>query len=167
MIVRKIIPGKRKTTMSRSGKGIHKTGQASQGGFSLVEVLVSMLVLAVGLLGISALLIVSLQNAQGASSQNQATIQASTMLDAMRANKPAAIVGQYNLSQYTCNTPAEDSRIGTEQANWIRNLHEQVSPTACGRIRCTSLNCEVSVRWDDTRSTGGSEEREYVLSTRL
>lgn len=138
-----------------------------QSGFSLIEILVSLLVLSVGLLGISAMLMVSLRNAQGSSAQNQATIQAAAMLDMMRSNKPSAIVGQYNLSQYTCNAPSADTRIGSEQALWIGNLISQVGPTACGRIRCTSLNCEVSIRWDDTRSSGGTQAREYTLSTRL
>lgn len=138
-----------------------------QDGFSLVEVMISLLVLSIGLLGISAMLVVSLKNAQGSSAQNQATIQAGAMLDIMRANKPAAIVGQYNLSQYTCTPPAGDSAIGAEQALFINNIQQQVSPSACGRIRCGSLTCEVSVRWDDTRGSGGQQAREYVLSTRL
>ena len=138
-----------------------------QSGFSLIEVLISMLVLAVGLLGIAALLTVSLRNAQGSSSQNQATIQAYAMLDALRANKSAAIVGQYDLTQYTCNEPSSDSRIGSEQARWISSLQAQVSPSACGRIQCTSLTCTVSVRWDDSRASGGSEQREYIMTTRL
>lgn len=147
-----------KTTPLRHGR---------QSGFSLIEVLISMLVLAVGLLGIAALLTVSLRNAQGASSQNQATIQAYAMLDALRANKSAAIVGQYDLTQYTCNEPASDNRIGSEQAGWISSLQAQVSPSACGRIQCTSLTCTVSVRWDDSRASGGSAQREYIMTTRL
>lgn len=139
----------------------------NQQGFSLIEVMVSLLVLGIGLLGIAALLTVSLRNAQSSSAQNQATIQAYAMLDALRANKSAAIVGQYDLTQYTCNEPATDNRIGAEQAGWIRSLKTEVSPTACGRIRCTSLTCAVSVRWDDTRATGGTSTREYNLTTRL
>lgn len=138
-----------------------------QAGFSLIEILISMLVLAIGLLGIAALLTVSLRNAQGSSAQNQATIQSYAMLDALRANKSAAIVGQYDLTQYTCDPPAADSRIGTEQAGWINSLKAQVAPSACGRIQCTSLTCTVSVRWDDSRASGGGGEREYTVATRL
>lgn len=142
-------------------------GISRQKGFSLIEIMISILVLAIGLLGIAALLTVSLRNAQSSSAQNQATIQAYAMLDALRANKSAAIIGQYDLTQYTCSEPASDSRIGSEQAGWIRSLHAQVAPSACGRIQCTSLTCTVSVRWDDSRASGGSNAREYVLTTRI
>lgn len=151
----------------RRGRALGWRNKQRQAGFSLVEIMVSLVVLSVGLLGISAMLITSLKNAQASSAQNQATIQAGTMMDVLRSNKPSAIVGQYNLNQYTCTRPSADNPIGAEQARWITSLQQQVSPTACGRIRCSSLTCEVSIRWDDSRGTGGSEAREYIVTTRL
>ena len=139
----------------------------SQQGASLIEVLVSILVLAIGMLGIAAILLVSLRNSQGAMEHSQAVIQSHAMLDVMRANKPQAIIGGYNLTSWTCDPPTADSRIGTELADFINALDQEVSPSACGRIVCGSLNCTVSVRWNDERGTGGEEEKIYILSTRI
>ena len=133
----------------------------------MIEVLVSILVLAVGMLGIAAILLVSLRNSQGSMEHSQAVVQSYTMLDTLRANKAQAIIGSYNLNSWTCDAPAADSRIGSELATWITALEQEVSPSACGRIVCGSLNCEVSIRWNDERGTGGTDNKIYTLSTRI
>ena len=60
-----------------------KTGYA---GFTLVEVLVSTLVLMVGILGVAAMQLVSFQNNQGAYLRSQAIYVASDYIARMRAN---------------------------------------------------------------------------------
>ena len=57
-----------------------------QGGFTLIEVMIAVLVLLVGLLGVAGIQIVSFQNNQGAYFRSQATFMASDFLDRMRAN---------------------------------------------------------------------------------
>lgn len=58
----------------------------SSGGFTLVEVLVSTLVLMVGILGVAAMQLVSFQNNQGAYLRTQAIYVASDYVARMRAN---------------------------------------------------------------------------------
>lgn len=58
-------------------------------GFTLIEVLIAMLVLAIGLLGLAALQINSLRNNQSAYNRTQATLLAYEMADRMRTNKTA------------------------------------------------------------------------------
>ncbi len=58
-----------------------------QQGFTLIEVLVSTLVLTVGLLGIAAMQMVSFQTNQSAYMRSQATFLAQDMLDRIRANQ--------------------------------------------------------------------------------
>ena len=55
-------------------------------GFTLIEVLVAMLVLAVGLLGLAGLQATSLRNNQSAYNRSQATQLAYDIADRMRAN---------------------------------------------------------------------------------
>lgn len=55
-------------------------------GFTLIEVLIAMLVLAVGLLGLAALQVTGLRNNLSAYHRSQATILAYDMADRMRAN---------------------------------------------------------------------------------
>jgi type IV pilus assembly protein PilV len=58
-----------------------------QGGFTLIEVLVSTLVLTVGILGVAAMQMVSFQTNQGAYMRSQAVYLSQDILDRMRANQ--------------------------------------------------------------------------------
>lgn len=64
-------------------------------GFTLVEVMVTLLILSVGLLGLAALQASSLKFSLSAYQRTQATILAYDALDRMRANRVAAESNQY------------------------------------------------------------------------
>ena len=68
----------------------------AQKGVGLIEVLVSMLILSVCLLGMAALQTVALRNGQSAQSRSMAGIMSNSITDAMRANITAARSGAYN-----------------------------------------------------------------------
>ena len=55
-------------------------------GFTLIEVLISTLVMTVGILGVAAMQMVSFQTNQGAYSRSQATFMAQDIFDRLRAN---------------------------------------------------------------------------------
>lgn len=57
-----------------------------QRGFTLIEILVSMLILTVGILGVAAMQLVSFQTNQSAFSRSQATYLAQDIFDRIRAN---------------------------------------------------------------------------------
>ena len=71
-------------------------GGQAQSGFTLIEVLVSMLILSIGLIGVAALQGVSLKNTQSAFMRSQATALAYDLADRMRANRLAAEIGLYD-----------------------------------------------------------------------
>jgi type IV pilus assembly protein PilV len=73
-----------------------RAGRAQQSGFTLIEVLVSVLVLSIGLVGVAALQGVSLKNTQSAFMRSQATALAYDLADRMRANVIAARTGLYD-----------------------------------------------------------------------
>ncbi|MFT4872315.1 type IV pilus modification protein PilV [Congregibacter sp.] len=62
----------------------------AQSGFTLIEVMVSVLILLIGLLGVAGMQMLSLQANQGAYFRSQAIYIGSEILDAMRANPTAA-----------------------------------------------------------------------------
>ena len=68
----------------------------SQSGFTLIEVLVSVLILSIGLVGVAALQGVSLKNTQSAFMRSQATALAYDVADRMRANVISARTGMYD-----------------------------------------------------------------------
>lgn len=65
-------------------------------GFSLIEVLISIFILAVGLLGAAGLQMRSLQQEQSAYFRSQATLMAYDMADRMRSNASGLASGEYN-----------------------------------------------------------------------
>ncbi len=62
-------------------------------GFSMIELLVAVLIMGIGVLGVSALQLVSLQNNRGALVQSEAVQLAYDMMDRIRANPEGAVPG--------------------------------------------------------------------------
>jgi type IV pilus assembly protein PilV len=65
-------------------------------GVTLIEVLVSMLILSFGLLGVAGLQTTSLRSNQNAYFRSQATAAASDIIDRMRANPQGVAAGKYD-----------------------------------------------------------------------
>lgn len=138
------------------------------GGFSLIEVLVAILVLAVGMLGIAALQATALRNSQSSFERSQAVVESYSIIDAMRANRDAAIIGGYDID-WTCTAPDSDDLVTAEQRAWIQSIQTNLGTQACGRISCDDTDCVVGVRWSDARGTGDSAGYDldaYVVETR-
>lgn len=64
-------------------------------GFSLIEILITLVVLSVGLLGLAALHAESLRSGRSAYLRTKAVSLASDMADRLRSNRPAALAGSY------------------------------------------------------------------------
>jgi type IV pilus assembly protein PilV len=78
----------------------------TSGGFTLVEVLIALVVLAIGMLGIAALLLNGLQSSRIASLRTQAVLLAADMGDRIRANRTGG--ASYALAQgTTLSTPGK------------------------------------------------------------
>lgn len=68
----------------------------ASGGYTLIEILVSVLVLAIGLLGLAQLQLMSIQNTHSSHLRSVATSLAYDMADRVRANPAAFQIGAYN-----------------------------------------------------------------------
>lgn len=137
-------------------------------GFSMIEVLVAVLVLAIGLLGIAAVQTAALKNNNSALQRSQATMLAYFMMDAMRANRSVAIIGSYDLAK-TCVAPATGTLITNDQNAWITALKNNLGnvSTTCGQITCAVNTCNVKVYWDDSRGLSGISEQVVEITSRL
>lgn len=78
-----------------------------QSGFTLVEAMVSVLILSLGLLGVAALQTKSLSSSFTASQRSQATLAATDIADRMRSNRVAGDLAQ--LVNYSNVAPADNS----------------------------------------------------------
>ena len=142
-------------------------------GVGLIEVLIAVVILAFGMLGIAALQAASLRNSQSALERSQATVQTYAILDAMRANLSVARIGGYNLTTMTCAAPDAGDLAATDLHNWINSLKSSLGPSdnTCGMIVCGSVECAITVQWDDSRGTSedstAAETHTVVTRTRL
>lgn len=135
-------------------------------GTSLIEVMVSVFILSVGLLGIAAMQATSLRNIQSGMQRTQVVVQSYAVIDAMRANVASARANAYNIG-WTCAAPTGTSLVNNDIAAWITSMRTTVSDDACGRIACNANVCTIDVRWDDSRGTGGSTEQQISTVTRI
>lgn len=135
-------------------------------GVGLIEVLVAVLVLAIGLLGVAAMQALALRNSQSSLERSQGVVHAYTILDAMRANPVAARGGAYNIGM-TCTVPAGGALAANDIHNWMDELQQNLGPTACGQVNCVGPMCTVTVRWDDSRGSGGSVTQTFSTTSRI
>jgi type IV pilus assembly protein PilV len=84
----------------------HPSSRLGTRGFTLLEVLIALLVMSIGLLGIGKLMILSARANDSAYMRSQATALGYTILDAMRANRQAAIVQGYDTAMGVFPGPA-------------------------------------------------------------
>jgi len=121
-------------------------------GFSLLEVLITIFVLAVGFLGLAQLQIRSFHANQNAIYRSQAALFAEGMFDRMRANKAAAQLGEYEIDSETeATTLSGPNTIRTiDISQWRANLIASL-PEGKGEINCDPCGnnsiYDVEVRW--------------------
>jgi type IV pilus assembly protein PilV len=138
-----------------------------QTGFGLVEVLVSLLIMSIGLLGIASLQVMALKNVGSSMERSQAVIQTYSYLDVLRANRAQAVISSLDVPVMTCD-PLNLAASKVEQRKWITQLQETLGPQACGQVECLGGGkCTITVQWDDSRAEGGLAEQQLVTETML
>lgn len=148
--------------------------KARQGGSSLIEVMVTALILAVGLLGLGLLQIKTVRYNHGAYLRSQATILATDITDRLRINRQHALAGDYNID-YAVAAPAGTSLVAKDLTEW-KGLLSQALPNGDGAVSCGLNACSVSVRWieragSDAVLAAGADAMqapvEFVYATRI
>ncbi|UYC13652.1 type IV pilus modification protein PilV [Xanthomonas sp. CFBP 8445] len=139
-------------------------------GVTLIEVMISVLILGVGMLGVAAMQTTALRNNQSALQRSQIVMQTYTILDAMRANRSAAMLGAYNTGSMLCTAPAAGDLVASDKAVWLSGLKTAIGgdpATTCGSIACNDGNCTITVQWDDSRgkNADGAGSTTQTLST--
>ena len=131
-----------------------------QRGFTMIEVLVSALILVVGVLGVAALQVTALKNLQSSGNYGVASLVANEMVDRIWVNGEEALTNDaYLHTQPPANTPrnCEDETCTAAQLadydiwDWQRQLtgytvSEVGSRTAGFRFWCTEMQFRAAAR---------------------
>jgi type IV pilus assembly protein PilV len=165
-------------------------------GFTLVEVLVALVVLAIGLLGIAKLMLFSSHANDSAYLRSQATALAYEILDNMRANKTAAIAQTYDTAAATppavpgtlceaagaCTTATQVALYDLYKWGLRLNANSGLPvpgalPNGQGSVKTVLVapqtTVTISVTWDDTvaqstiNQVAGASTQTFTLETLL
>jgi type IV pilus assembly protein PilV len=131
-------------------------------GFTLIEVLIAVVILAGGLLGLAALQAAGLSNSQSSYNRSQATQLAYDIADRMRANPKKAAnylttfmkPSDANASATACSSSANsctpEQLAEKDLDDWSDDL-ATLLPFGEGEIRLVGFVYTVTVKWDDDK----------------
>ena len=153
----------------RFGGALH-AGLHQQRGVGLVEVLVSVLILGIGMLGVAAMQATALRYGQSSLETSQAVMQTYSIIESMRANPANAAA--YNTGGLVCEVPVPSANLASNDVSaWIASMKNTIGleddETTCGQISGCPDNCVITVQWDDSRARDGSDARQIVTETRI
>ena len=130
--------------------------EAKQQGFSLLEVLISVVILSIGMLGIAAMQASAIRYNHSAELRSLAVTQASNMVDRMLANSQGVTNGSYSNATGMPADPNCSTCTSTQIAQ--RDIHEwnssnqQLLPSGQGTIVRNANRFIITIRWDNDRS---------------
>ena len=131
---------------------------SKQAGFTLLEIVISIFILAIGLLGLAALQTTSLKNNHSAQYRTTATVSAYDIIDRMRLNPNA----DYTIALLA---PGSGSTLkDTDIIAWKTNLASEL-PLGDGSISLNGDIVTITVQWDDSRGTQGNNAQSFIVRT--
>ena len=146
----------------------------SSGGFSLIEILVSIVIVSMGLLAYAGLQLGGLSQTHAALFRSQAAISTNDMADRLRANLPGTLAGGYrtletaDLAMPNCVAGCIPFNLAVRDLKMWQNLLTQQLPLATGVVSCTdsdaldAIPCSensthtIVVSWDDNKDGNAS-----------
>jgi type IV pilus assembly protein PilV len=138
-------------------------------GFSLIEVLIAMFVLAIGLLGLMSMQLQALKTNNNSNLRSQATIAAYDMSDRIRANNSGFSVGSYDSVSET-NDGGTSSVALQDIKEWKEYLAANL-PDGKGSISTAATGAsdglDIKVTWTELDSAGTAVTKEFILRARF
>ena len=124
-------------------------------GFTLIEILISLLILSIGILGLAGLQASGMRNNHSAYLRSQANIFTYDIIDSMRANRGSmtnaatALGGAYNIT-IDATVPTGSATAQLDLARWLNAIATQL-PSGKGSITQTPATPRftIVIQWND------------------
>ncbi len=137
----------------------------TQVGFTLLEVMISIFILGIGLLGLAGLQVTGLKSNHSAQLRTEAIVHVYDIIEKMRINKVVAQAGGYDIAVGDA-APATSSVVDTDRDAWKTALALAL-PSGDGAIATDADTTTITIQWDDSRGVGGSGSQTFSISTEL
>jgi type IV pilus assembly protein PilV len=140
--------------------------QLTQAGMTLIEVLVSVLILAVGLLGAAVIQLNALKYTDSSRMTSQASFIAYDMLDRIRANSGADY--SWGQSERAPSSTSVASVRDLDLHDFEANIAGFAGESAKGSVAVNQREVTISISWDDSRGAKAQGAREtFTLTSRV
>lgn len=146
-------------------------------GFSMIEVLIALVVLAFGLLGLGLLQTMNLRYTKSADQRTQAVNLADELFDMMRSNRSELAAYVMDLDDMTGVTVptggcATQAALGAASnvARWQCEVREALGPQASVQVElldAATNDVRVTVQWDESNMPGLDGDGTIQLRTQL
>lgn len=145
-----------------------RAGRQREGGLTLIEILVALVILSIGLLGLAGLQTLSLNFNTSAYYRTQATALAYGLADRMRANRAAALAGDYDAPLLdpapACDEPNLDGSVPEDDLSTWRMALACRLPFGNGSVARNGAEFTFTVQWDDNRDADAPVQFEFTTS---
>ncbi len=149
-------------------------GYRNARGFTLIEVMVSIVVLAFGLLGFALLQTWTVRFTQSAAYKTQATNLGYSLLDDMRANRlsaaqyaGAATFAQGSVAAGACVAPTGTVSVASVAASWRCDVVKALGEQAGATVTYVNGIATVSITWGERVGAGENPNTTFVATSRL
>ena len=134
------------------GVGLKPHNAKAQSGFTMIEVLVAVLIFAIGLLGIAGLQTTGMRMARDADLMGHANMLAVNMADKMRGDSAIASGSAVSAADIT---------------TWNTDI-QKVLPASTGTVTSASNIHTITVNWTESQDSNQTDsERTYTLVVRI
>lgn len=167
----------------------NRVNSGREKGITMIEILVTLVIVSIGLLGAAAMVINGLESNRNAYLRTQASILAYDMADRIRANSERALAGDYDgfdiadapdlpgcySSGSGCNS---NTVVNVDKALWARSLEGAAEgatmlPEASGTIERNGETFDITITWKEVRWNADDSEfnddvdQQFVLTFNL
>jgi type IV pilus assembly protein PilV len=137
-------------------------------GLTLVEILITLLVVSVGLLGVAGLHAMSLRNNYDALMRSHASALAADIVDRMRANRAAVLVpaSEYVIDMKTDVDVGDDPTIATMDLKEWRDALAAQLPGGRGSVQINTRMVTITIQWGE-RGEKNNDPVSFVTRTEI
>ncbi|WP_165495787.1 type IV pilus modification protein PilV [Marinobacter halodurans] len=142
-------------------------------GFTMIEVLVALLILAIGLLGVVGVQALAMKSTTNSNVRSQVNLLAYDMVERIRANVPGVQAGAYdNITASKtlpgCGTSCTPTQMAAIDSNeWFSNLNSTLPGFTSASVKYASGVATITINWSERDLGNDAVNQSYKLDARI